>query len=299
MFSIFDLTVPENTTLHKALLNMSDAESEIIIKSLCKWANANGYPKNKGRKFILNLLQESFLDEQSLVEILEIFHIDSKLIKKSNLNFFEIKLFNKCTEYLLKGGLIEDDYLPDFLGHSIDKGKMARDILNTYKRHFNNNLNKVEKFLDRILDAQDISSIRSQLKIRKYNMWATWSETKGSNDPFDFRQTENPNEVRLCLALDPRSRLDPIYLLTYRRELPLYRPTVADAFFNPYFTATSPDNKKYGLTDPNNDDLQSCLEQYLPDSGYACVARPEGLHEPIEFKSILVKNKGKMILLSI
>lgn len=295
MFSILSSNIPIDSSLHRALVLVEDDARSAIIDTLCEWAGAGAsFSTSAANRAIENLRRESFLDEESLCTILQTLQENRTLLRDGQIELFEQKLLEECRNHLLKGGRVQVSLSPVFLGHAIDQEKIKRSLLKNNGIYFNNDIRKVETFLERLSGARSIPSPYVNLRVRKYNMWATWSKT--SHNPFDFMQTSSANEVRLCLALDPRSAMEPLYILTYRKSFDLYRPTVADAGFNRYFKATPPSEGNHGLTDPFNNNLRREYEPYLP-TRYACVERPECLHKPITFNSLLASNNGHLRLL--
>ena len=102
--------------------------------------------------------------------------------------------------------------------------------------------------------------------------WVTWDLEDPDGDPFHFRTTDCPEEVRANLGLNEAN--EPLLLLVYKRgDLKLRKPTIADGELNPRFQPPPVGTNLYGLTNP-----RPCRA-----GGKRC---PEAVHAPARFELI-------------
>lgn len=104
------------------------------------------------------------------------------------------------------------------LGNAQDLTKFVKSFMKTNRnrRELNNNEEEIRNTIENaaenfslgdkeqaFLELQDYS----HLAIRQYTMWATWDLDFKSDNPFGFMLTNDPDEVRLCLALGEQRKI--------------------------------------------------------------------------------------------
>lgn len=196
----------------------------------------------------------------------------------------DIELFSKSS--------VIDSELYQTLGNAQDLNYFFDSFMKLNRRDLTN---KEEEFRDKFTNAVDFYNSGDQeqalvelqdytdLPVRERNMWATWD--LDFDNPFRFMLTNDPDEVRLCLALGEQKKKDkPMLLMTYSWEREVYKPTVVDADLHPYYRPTLESNQDYGMTHAEHTGLNTLarkLEQKGYPNGYNRLSRPEGINEPI------------------
>ena len=283
----------EVTTFYDlALENFSLKEKDIIEKILDLWSKQS----NNGYRIKLNLFLEHFLAPELISKILQNIIINSDYLgEDNNTKLLEDGYQEICRQNLLQGGEISGER-PIIVGTVINKSKFIGELKKQDKDGtiFLNDPQEIENFVEALLKPDSnffqifITQERRSLKLKRYNTWVTW-DTRSDN-PFSFRQTESPNEIRLCLSLaaDTRFVEDDLLLFTYKNDFPIFRPTIADAQVGSYFQPPPETFNNHGLTCPCYLELQTFFPSYLTKySSYSCERRPEGLHEPIAIDHVI------------
>lgn len=116
--------------------------------------------------------------------------------------------------------------------------------------------------------ADDELAIRAA-QVGRYLVWATFAEVSPTKTPFP-NDSYDSDEVLTALGLGGLVGTT-LVLLTYRadqdgQQLPLYRPTVADAEWYPYYRPYDKAGHPWGYTKP------------LPPNRQGCSPQPEVIH---------------------
>ena len=247
----------------------------------------------------INLELEHFLPPASLEQIFEVILEDVQALPTEDVTSFENNYQETCKNYLLQGGEITRK--PKMVGTAINK-PIFKGFLKKQAQERNIILDEqeAENFIKALLKTDDeslkrfLTEDKLELLVKRYNIWVTWDTN--SDNPFSFRKTKSPNEVRLCLALGnsrgTRFAEEDLLLLVYNSKLKVFRPTIADAQIGGYFQPPPKDFEEHGLTYPCDQDLQKSLIPYLRKHHiFSCERRPEGLHKSITVAEVI--NEGR------
>lgn len=283
----------EVTTFYElALENFSLEEKNNIAEIFNLWSNQS----SNGHRIKDNLLIEHFLDPELISKLLLSVMNSNLSINNNDIELLENHYQDTCRKNLLRGGTIKGN-IPNIVGTVINKSTFIGELQKQDKDGtiFLHDPQEIENFVQSLLEPDNNffqifkTQEKTSLKLKRYNIWVTW-DTDSSKEPFAFRQTESPNEIRLCLALaaDPRFVEEDLILLTYTKNFDIFRPTIADAQVGSYFQPPPETFHDHGLTCPCYLELQVFFPLYLAEySKYSCERRPEGLHKPISIDHVI------------
>lgn len=195
---------------------------------------------------------------------------------------------SECHKHVLQGGQI-DGAIPRLVGRAVDREEFVERL---YEWHGPDrggplhNRDLARDFVRRLETGDVLSDAEKDLRMSQYACWVTWNEASPQGDPFAFASPRRSASILASLGLAPvnHSPHRPLLLLSYSGSTVarLLKPTVADAGTYQYFQPPPP-GAAYGRTRPWPAELAgTILATTDPPAG-----RPEALHEPIVFGSLL------------
>ena len=185
----------------------------------------------------------------------------------------------ECYRHQLRGGRIRVSSLPRALGRAVDGELFALYLWQTFPERFA----KIELARDFVtmLTLDEIDEEYKELTMSQYTAWATWKEDDPSADPFDFVHHHVAAEVQAALGMDERL-FGVLLLLRFWRpdDLPLFRPTVADAGLFPHFDPPQSTEKAHSRTRP----WPNFLIRGDPMEWGRANSHPEAVHGPVKLR---------------
>ncbi len=161
-----------------------------------------------------------------------------------------------CRAHQKKGAELSPTHRPAVLGRAIAIDKYAALIVDATEGGLDENSARELLFRyagrSQVGNADDELSIRSS-KVGRYLVWATFAESSPAQTPFP-KASYDSADVLTALGLGGLMGTT-LVLLTYRADqaghhLPLYRPTVADAEWYPYYRPYDKPDHPWGYTEP-------------------------------------------------
>lgn len=256
-------------------LEISDAnKAKEIQELLSAWRKETSL----GIRVVDNLKADCKISESAMQKILE------KLYSNRHLSVDELEanIYKKtCFGLALSGPPIDKSKIPEKIG-----GAKAADefIVSMAERMKFATTDRATELVSKLCsNTETLTNAENDIYFTEYGSWVTWSE-HCQDDPFDFATP--PDELLKLLSnlgLTHRNEGMSHLLFVYSKHVitEIYYPTIADANLYSYFKCT--DSEDYcGRTQPwNREDVE---KRNLPAKEIK--PRPEGVHKPIQLKSI-------------
>ena len=184
-----------------------------------------------------------------------------------------------CRTIKRKGGRVRLSPMPSILGQAVDREVFEDRLFKLYQDKPFIDPDDVTDFVEDLIAGKPPTGIYAQMAMNLYDLaWATWE--CGGDQPFSFRSSNSPDEVRASLGLDLLHKGMPLLLLEYERptrKLDLYRPTIADAELFHQFDPPLLETKAHGYTRPWPKEVVNGFDPNHPPP-WEPVSRPEGVH---------------------
>jgi hypothetical protein len=257
----------------KAIASFSAEEAVSIEAALVRWATED----DMGREIVKNINPlERFLPKDDMREILDIIRQSSN----DPLPVLKKRYDRECHRHVLLGGPVKCPK-PVLIGRAVQRDYFVLWLYREHGAYFHNE-RMAQDFVARLRRGDSLSDYESSILMSAWSAWVTWDEKSADADPFGFMESENAEEVKGSLGLDPERRWDgkPLLLLVYHRlqNVELYRPTVADAGLHRFFEPPPIGHDSHGWTKTWPPGMQSSKLRLKP--------RPEALHRPVPMRCI-------------
>lgn len=260
-----------------------------INECLLKWERSGSLI---GKAVPKNIKNEIFLSTKHFKLLLDVILENNDQEIPDLENAFVLK----CRTMKRKGGRVKVVPLPRVIGRAVNRNYFEDWLFEKYCRIYFDCIEDVTEFIDRAIEGVPLTTNEKKIFLNSWIAWATWDED-GSDLPFSFLRSRDPNEIISCLGLDLKRKGQSIILLTYSREksrLPIYRATIADAELFTPFDPVIEGNKCFGRTRPwpievffNMGEYDEMNPPWIP------VSRPESIHGACTFKHLISIDQRK------